>query len=213
MVLSSRERYIVIGSALVLGALGLDQFILNPLMDGWDQTQRQKQALQGEMTRARAALKNGHELAPKWRDMTAAGIKTDPAEAESQALHAIQTWAAESGVTLSMLKPDRMTEKTQLPAISFQAGAAGTMDAMGKWLWRMQYAKIPIRITELQLSSRKEGADDLTATLRLSGSREPLRASTRASTACETTTALAPLRLAMARLTAGASDQPWPMRA
>lgn len=41
--------------------------------------------------------------------------------------------------------------------------------------------------------------------LRLSGRSDPLSASTRASTACETTTALAPLRLAMARLTAGAS--------
>ena len=168
MVLSKRERLIIAGSALVLGALALDQFVLTPLKDGWDQTQAQKLALQSEMNRAREALRNGHQMAPKWRDMTAAGIKGDPAEAESQALHAIRDWAVESGVTLSMVKPDRLTEKTLLPVISFQAGAAGTMDGIGKWLWRMQYAKIPIRITELQLSSRKEGTDDLTATLRLS---------------------------------------------
>lgn len=168
MVLSKRERLIIAGSALVLGALALDQFVLTPLKAAWDQTQAQKLALQAEMNRARSTLKSGREMAPKWRDMTAAGIKLDPAEAESQVLHAIRDWSAESGVTLSMLKPDRLTEKTQLPAISFQAGAAGSMDAIGKWLWRMQYAKIPLRITELQLSSRKEGTDDLTATLRLS---------------------------------------------
>jgi hypothetical protein len=168
MVLSKRERVIIAGSVLVLGALGLDQFALTPLVEGWDQTQRQKHALQSDMNRAQSALKSGYELGPQWREMTAAGIKTDPAEAESQALHAIQSWAMEAGVTLAMLKPDRLTDKTQLPAISFQASAVGSMDGIGKWLWRMQYAKIPIRITELQLSSRKEGTDDLTATLRLS---------------------------------------------
>jgi hypothetical protein len=180
MVLSKRERVIIAGSVLVLGALGLDQFALTPLLDAWDKTQAQKRGLQSEMTRSQAALKSGRELGPKWREMTAAGIKLDPAEAESQALHAIRDWAAESGVALAMLKPDRLTDKTQLPAISFQANAVGSMDGIGKWLWRMQYAKVPMRITELTLSSRKEGTDDLTATLRLSTLYMTAQASTAA---------------------------------
>ena len=176
MVISKRERYIIAGSALVLGVLGLDQFVLNPLLNGWSQAQRQKETLHREMTRSLAARTIAREQSPRWKQMVAAGIKPDPAEAESQALHAIRDWAVESGVTLAMVKPDRLTEKTHLPAISFQAGGAGSMEAIAKWLWRMQYAKIPIRITELQLASRKEGTDDLTVQLRLSTLYMPAQA-------------------------------------
>jgi hypothetical protein len=42
------------------------------------------------------------------------------------------------------------------------------MYAVSRFLWRVETAKVPIRVKEMQLGSRKEGADDLTLTLRLS---------------------------------------------
>jgi len=42
------------------------------------------------------------------------------------------------------------------------------MNAIARFLWRVETAGIPIRLKELQLGSRKEGTDDLTLQLRLS---------------------------------------------
>jgi hypothetical protein len=168
MVLSKRERYIVFGAALVLGGLALDRVVLGPLLEGWSATEVQRQALLAEMNRATATLRHSKELAPKWRAMVRSGIRDDPAEAESQALHAIRNWTEESGVALSLLKPDRLTERTRLPEISFQASCNGSMDSISKLLWRVRNATIPVRITELQLATRKEGTDDLSIQLRLS---------------------------------------------
>jgi len=168
MTLSRRERYIVLGTALALAALVLDRFILSPLLEGRSQAEARKQALLSDMNRARAALRLGEELKPKWREIVQAGMQADPAAAESQILHAIGDWAEESGVTLSRIKPHRMSEKTPLPQIAFQATGSGSMEAVARLIWRMQNATIPFRITELELAPRKEGADDLSVQLRLS---------------------------------------------
>ena len=168
MVLSRRERFIVLGTALVLLGLAVDHFALSPLLEGRSAAEVRKWALQSELDRAAATMKQSQELAPRWREMVRAGMKADPADAEGQALRAIRDWAAESGVTLSLLKPDRLTEKTRLPEIAFQAAGTGSMDSVSRLLWRIQSAAVPIRITELQLTTRKEGAADLTVQLRLS---------------------------------------------
>ena len=49
-----------------------------------------------------------------------------------------------------------------------QAAGTGSMNAVSRFLWRVETAGIPLRVKEMQLGSRKEGADDLTVQLRLS---------------------------------------------
>jgi len=100
--------------------------------------------------------------------MIAGGLKRDPAEAESQILQAVGDWARDAGLKMSSVKPERMPDKRSLQEISFQAAGTGPMNAVARFLWRLETSKVPIRIKELQLGSRKEGTDDLTLQLRLS---------------------------------------------
>jgi hypothetical protein len=175
MILSERERYIVLGTVLAVVALALDHFALTPLLAGRSEADNRKKALVAEMSRARSTLKLSQGLKPRWREMVQAGIKSEPAEAESQVLHAIRDWAEESGAALSLLKPDRQTDKTRLPEISFQASGAGNMKALARLLWRIQSAAIPIKVTKVQVSARKEGSDDLSFQLNLSTVYSPSR--------------------------------------
>lgn len=168
MVLSKRERYALIGALLALGALTLDRVVLGPWLTRRSARAAQTARFAADLVRARSQISHGRQSGPKWREMVAAGLKADPAEAESQVLHAIRDWAEESGLSLSLLKPDRLTEKSRLPGIAFQASGAGNMKGVTRLLWRIQTAAIPIKVTELQINARKEGADDLTFQFRLS---------------------------------------------
>lgn len=180
MVLSKRERYIVIGTALVVFVLVLDTFALSPLMEARDATTKEKNDLTVEMARGRATLKQASDLAPRWLEINKSGLKDDPGDAESQVLHSMRDWMEKSRVEIALLKPERLTDKTQLPQVVIQASGNGTMDSIARLLWRIQTATIPIRITELQISARKEGADDLSVQLRLTTVYSP--ASTRSAT-------------------------------
>ncbi|HUT56433.1 MAG TPA: hypothetical protein VNA25_01010 [Phycisphaerae bacterium] len=168
MILSRRERLIMAATLIAGVALVLDRYAVTPLLDARDAAEAQKQGLLDEMDRARGLLAHERRLSPEWRAMTAAGLRRDPTEAESQVLHAVGDWAREAGLRLSSLKPDRVPAKKHLQEINFQATGTGSMNAVARFLWRVETAGIPIRLKELQLGSRKEGTDDLTLQLRLS---------------------------------------------
>jgi hypothetical protein len=183
MVLSRRERYVLIGTLVAVGALAADRLVMSPLLNRVNETQARRDNLLSELERAKTLLSYRHDLAPRWRQMVQTGMKNDPAEAESQVLHAIRDWAEESGLSLSLLKPDRLTEKTRLPEIGFQASGTGTMNGVARFLWRARTASIPIKVAEVQISARKEGTDDLSFQLRLSTVYAPARPATAATAA------------------------------
>jgi len=106
--------------------------------------------------------------AAQWKEMVQPALKGDPGEAEKQVLHAIHDWSEKSGVVVTLLKPQRSTEKTRMPEIKFQAQGSGTMKSLAGLLWKIQTAKLPIKVTELRLDSHKEGQDDLMFKLSLS---------------------------------------------
>lgn len=168
MILSKRERLIITVTLIVLALLGLDFYVVTPLLDRLAAIETQKQVLLDKMERGTALLANKRRIGPKWQEMTASGLKRGPAEAESQILHAVQNWSREAGLKLSSLKPERLPEKKNLQEISFQAGGTGSMSAVSRFLWCIETAKVPIRVKDLQLGARKEGTDDLTLQLRLS---------------------------------------------
>ncbi len=168
MWLSRRERYIVIAALVAVGALAADRYVLTPLLDWQAQLDADRQRLLADLDRATALFARQQQLAQKWREMLAAGLQARPDEVESRVLHAVRDWSQSSGLVLSSLKPEASTTHHGLEAVTFRATGAGPMQAVAGFLWRVQTASIPVKITELQIGSRKTGQDDLTLQIQLS---------------------------------------------
>ena len=168
MILSKRERFIIAATLIVVAAAVLYLYVLTPLNDSRKALEGRKEGLLNDLEQARTLLARKREIEPKWKQMTATGLKRDPTEAESLILHAVQDWAREAGLKLASLKPERLLEKKSLQEIAFKATGTGSMNAVTKFLWQLETAKVPVRVRELQLGTRKEGTDDLTLQLRLS---------------------------------------------
>jgi hypothetical protein len=167
MVLTTREKYIGITAAAAVGVWALYSLVSSYLAQR-DVTEASKGRLVAEVSRQQDLISQRRQADARWRQMLQSGMKSDPAEAESQILHAIRDWAEESGVSLSLLQPDRRTEKSRLPQIQFQADGTGTMQSIGRLLFRVQTATIPIKVTEMRVVARKVGTDDLSVHLGLS---------------------------------------------
>ena len=168
MVFTKREKTILAATIAALCLLVLDFYVLTPLLKERADVQADKAQLVAKMDQARILLKRRRLLGPKWNGMLAGGMKNDPAEAESQLLRSLRDWSAEVGVRLSSLRPERSTEKLTLPEITVHAAGTGSMDAVSRLLWRIETARIPVKVRMLQLGSRKDGTDYLALHLRLS---------------------------------------------
>ena len=172
MVLSKRERTIFIGAAVAVLALILNQVVIGPLWDHLAETSATKKSLQKRVDEAANLIKLSQNMAPRWNEMTkpGTGIKSDPADAEGQVVQAIHNWASESRVAIQVMNTDRqaLAKDASLGEIAFTVGGTGTMLGVAQMLWRMQYATIPLRITDVKVVSTKDATDSLSATVRLS---------------------------------------------
>jgi len=168
MILSKRERLIMVLTLAAVSILVLDHYVLTPLLDGRSSLQARKARLQGDMERANRLLTRRRQIDQRWNQMLTSSLKRDPGEAESQILHALGNWSEQTALNLSAIKPERSTEKTDVREITFHISGSGSMNSISRFVWCLETAEIPIKVKVLSLGSRKEGTDDLSLQLRFS---------------------------------------------
>ncbi len=167
MNVSKREKLLLLGTLAVLGILALDRYALTPYLEEQDLLQTERDRILADILRGQKLFAERKQLAPRWSNLIKTGLKSDPAEAEGQLLHALRDWAGRSGLTLSSIKPDRQQSKEPLKEIHLQTNGTGSMEAVAKLLWEIQSAPFPLKVTELQIGSRIDGNNDLTVQLKL----------------------------------------------
>jgi hypothetical protein len=80
------------------------------------------------------------------------------------------------------VRPERpASKKGAAPEVTAQVVGTGSMNAVARFLWRLQTAPQPVKLIEMQLSSRREGMDDLSLQLRLSALYVPADAKSAAA--------------------------------
>lgn len=168
MVLSRREKYITAAAGIAVAILFLDRAVLTPLQERAASRSEETARRVREIEQAGMLFDRMRHLSGAWQEIQSNGLKSDAGEAEIQVLHAVRNWAQESGLALSGLRPESVKQRGALDELTFRASGTGTIQSVAGFLWRLESAPIPIRVTDLQLGSRKEAADDLSLQLRLS---------------------------------------------
>ena len=162
MILSKRERYILVAVVVVVGIFILDKVALTPLLERRKALDTETTAVNLELVRAGDLRDSRKSLQQKWRTMGLAGLKTEASDAERMMLNSVSAWAQESRLTLSSLKQDRTEADKQFQKMVIRATAKGNMESVTRFLYRVRNATIPVRVTEIQVTSANERTDELT---------------------------------------------------
>jgi Tfp pilus assembly protein PilO len=168
MILSRRERLIAVVLLSAVGLLVVDRYVWTPVAEYRDELAADRAEALRELERATRLFRDRREHARSWNEMLAAGVSDDPGAAESRLLHQVREWAAESGLTLSSVRPARETRDPRFHRITLHATGTGNMRSVSQFLWRLERAETPLNVSEVQLSSRRDGQDDLMLTIRIS---------------------------------------------
>jgi len=168
VILSHRERYLLIATVAVVTLLGLDRFFLSPLLAERADVNSRIALEQLNLDRASRVFATHRRMSRKWLEMGGGALRRDASEAEIQVLHSVRDWAQDAGLSLSAVKPERTEREKGFHRITLRANGSGGMAQIGRFLWRIQTAEIPVRITDLQLATRREGTDDLSLQLGIS---------------------------------------------
>jgi len=167
MVLSKRERIILIVTALAVGALIVDKVILGPVKDGLDELKVRRDVLVADVGEAQSLFERRRLLEPRYRTMLADGFRNDT-EAESRVLRALRDWSETAALTLSSVKPERVASDQGLKEMTFAVAGKGTLRAVAQFLWHIETAALPIKVKNMQIGSASEAGDSMSLQLRLS---------------------------------------------
>ncbi|NLZ05616.1 MAG: hypothetical protein GXY19_10625 [Phycisphaerae bacterium] len=167
MVLTKRERIILIVTLLCVGLLIVSKFVVDPAQARLDEMEAQRQQLQGDLEEAQMLLGNRGTMQRKWNTLVADGLRND-AEAESKVLSDLGEWADNAGLSLSSIKPDRVASDKGLQEMIFTVAGKGTIEAVSRFLWQIETAALPARIRDMQLGSGSESESTMSLQLHLS---------------------------------------------
>ena len=166
--LSRREGIIGIAAAVMLAALVSDRFIITPVLKRLQQLEDRKQQLLTEVNDANSLFDRRRLMERKWQQLSTDGLNSE-SEAESRVLHAIDRWARDSLLTLTSVKPQRPSAvKKGLQEMTFSVASTGSLEAVARFIWLLEKAPLPMKITDVQLGSAGESGDEMSLQIRLS---------------------------------------------
>jgi Tfp pilus assembly protein PilO len=167
MVLSKRERYIGIIAGSVLAILVLDHFFLTPMMDRQDELDAKIKLASNEVRQSTGQVQTGRRARDVWNSMNRETLLRDDSDAESQMLNSVREWGQEAGLSISSQKRERTEPEGDFVKITYRVTATGGVSQVSRFLYRVQNANVPVRVTDVSINTRKDGTDDLQVSLGL----------------------------------------------
>jgi Tfp pilus assembly protein PilO len=167
MVLSKRERILAIVTAVVVAALAVNTFVVEPVSRRLEQVENEKQQLLAQVNEAQSLFDRRRLLDRKWKEMLSDGLQDD-AEVESRVARSLDEWSGRSGLTVTSVRPERVAGEKGLKEIVFAVAGRGSLNAVVQFLCDVQTTKLPLKVKNMQLSSANDSGDDMSLQLGLS---------------------------------------------
>ena len=167
MVLSKRERMILITAIVAVVMLVGDKFIVGPISARREEITMRKLELQTELQNAQLLFTRQKLMERKWKTLLSDGLLND-AEAESKIARALDEWSKEAMLTLSSVKPERVASDKGLKEMTFVVAGMGTLEAVSRFLFQIETAPMPIKVMDMQAGSTNETGQNMSLLLRLS---------------------------------------------
>jgi hypothetical protein len=168
VVLSKRERYIAIGTVSVVAILIIDRVLFAPYDARRKAVEMQTLASVAELSKAQEIFRKQDKLRPEWAAIVKGGLKNDASQAESQLQHEVLQAAQVAEVKVASMKPERTTTDKNFQVMNYSVTGTGTMAGVARMLYMLERTKIPVRLTEIHTSPRRENTDDLSVRLSVS---------------------------------------------
>jgi hypothetical protein len=168
--LSKREKYIAIGVASAVGIFAADKFALSPYFDALADVEARQTDMNQKKSDADDIYAKQKRLQKIWNDLVAGGLKSDRSAAETQGYNAMQTWSQWAGATFPTRGADQRTvTHGKFQVINFHiAGQGVNQRSLAQFLWAVESASVPMRVTDVSITPQPAGMDSLNVKVGLS---------------------------------------------
>lgn len=167
MRMSQREKRIAMVVGVLVALLALERMLVSPLLARRESAQERVLQTSDELELARRVFETDQLSQQRWSGMIGGTLRSNAPEAEGQALDNVREWAQQAGLSLTSLRPERGQSQHGFRRITVRATGTGTMESVARFLRLLETSDIPIRVSDMTVSSRRDAADDLSVQMGL----------------------------------------------
>lgn len=168
-----REKLLALVAGLAVAILLTDAYVVQPLSEAYQQLDDRRAAALADLREARNIMRARRAAEQRWRQMVQAGLTGAAADAESQALRAMRTWADDAQLDLASMQPERRgasfagSDDEALHEIDIAARGSGSLESVARFFYELEVAELPVRIRRVRLArSSNDDADTLSLDFR-----------------------------------------------
>jgi hypothetical protein len=170
--LPDRQRWLVIGAAVVVALYLLDKVVITRLTNMWKEHSEDIVRLQKSVTDGRLAIARAARTEREWSDMQTNSLPRDSAQAEQDVFSAMYSWALANRIDVTSYRSQWLKGKNDKYSIyESRIDAAGTLPALSHFLLDVERSPLALRIDSVEITSRDDTGSKLTLGLVVSGLR------------------------------------------
>lgn len=166
---NQRERLLIIVAAVSVLLLGLNTFVLNPLVRTWKARAVRMGELRASLQKSAVLLDREGMIRERWTQMKSQALPGNVSVAENEVLKAVDRWAQESKISFTSLKPQWKRNADDYMALECRADAFGSMQAVTRFLYNMERDPLALRVEDVEITARDTTGQQLSLAVKVSG--------------------------------------------
>lgn len=169
--MSSRERLLALGIALLVVVIAGYQFVLLPVLGAFDRVADETTQLRNEVKEARTLVDNQERIETTWAGYRKAGLDNDEYAARARVQASITEWCQTSRLKIDRLETGRdarADEENRFAEITFRLTASGGIRSLQRFFELVSTAPFPLRVVDCTISNPRAGEEGLSLVLNLS---------------------------------------------
>jgi hypothetical protein len=166
--IKNRQKFLTILAGVGIVLYVGDAFVLTPLTDSWKARGAEIEDLRGKVEHGEAMVKSRDAIQGRWDQMQTNSLPTDTSLAEAQVQKAFARWESASGIARVSLKPQWKQPEDAYMTLECRADYTGDMDRVLQFLYQVESDPMGLKVDSVEISSRDEGARQLTLGLQIS---------------------------------------------
>jgi Tfp pilus assembly protein PilO len=169
MKIENRQKFLLILTIAVLALWLGDMLVFEPLVKWWKTRSATITELRNDVRDGKSILLREAGIRSQWENMRTNTIPANKSLAEQQVLKSFDSWASESGATVTGITPQWKNDSTNYLTLNCRVEASGTIATLGAFLYHIEKGPMALKLDSVEFSAHDNTGQQLTLGLQISG--------------------------------------------
>ena len=172
MKIDNRQRLLAIIAIAIVGLFVLDKMVFTPLTESWKSRSERIAQLRKSIEQGSMLLQRESHTRRFWNDIRQSTLPVNASQAEKELLGAFEKWSADSGVSISSIRPQWKKGATdEYSVLECRVDAAGTLAVLAKFLFYVESSPMAVKMENIEFTTRDKNGEQIALGLLISAVR------------------------------------------